>query len=178
MYSRAQELGGGSSSLVSTDSSASSSMRRIEYSVSPLNSAKGYYTKDGSTVHNEMISSPEEAFYANFDQSQRQLQTAHSNSPSKKVIVGVSISSPEEIASPVSRRDPNNRKWVRQMTKRIKGFVTNSSSFVEFDPHPAELSHNERRSIFERKNFGLPLEKCESSSFSIVFAFLIVSLNK
>ena len=84
------------------------------------------------------------------------------------LVVGITVPVNEEL---VSRRDPNNKKWMRQMTKRLKGFVS-SSSFVDFEHQSGhnELMNLENGSSYERKNFGLPLEKCEQSSFSQVIS--------
>lgn len=169
VYSRAQDQGPSSSSLVSTDSSASSSMRRLESPVSPpLNKFSTGISKASPTnsretnvsnVSNELISSPDDLFYPNYDHQSM-----------KKGVVG-------EDMSP--RRDVNNRKWVRQMTKRIKGFVTSNSLVGDFENSTSsslsqnqnELTNSEtssNRLPYTNKNFGLPLEKCEPSSASFV----------
>lgn len=193
MYSRAQELsGGGSSSLVSTDSSASSSMRRLESSVSPLNkqftpkqqqqqpiySTNQMIRVGGGDINNipgaagEMMMitpSPEDLYNMSFDSSQQQQRIV--TSPVKKIVGAHSMI--EEM--PASRRD---HKWVRQMTKRIKGFVTNTPpTFGDFDQASNQgsdvMTSGGPSSLYERRNFTLPLEKCEPSSISLVSFKLI-----
>lgn len=137
-------------------------MRRLESSMSPLNK---FITHQQTIASSDLISTPEELFYQNYEQQQPHHQI---NSPMKKpnLVVGITVPVNEEL---VSRRDPNNKKWMRQMTKRLKGFVS-SSSFVDFEHQSGhnELMNLENGSSYERKNFGLPLEKCEQSSFSQV----------
>lgn len=76
-----------------------------------------------------------------------------------------------------------NRKWVKQMKKRIREFVSNSSfsGVGELNHQSSETNLNfsqlspefgfERQKMETEKticNFGLHLEKCETSSISRV----------
>lgn len=67
----------------------------------------------------------------------------------------------EDNTSP--RRDNSNRKWVRQMTKRLKDFMTNTNTtYIANDPnHQQHQTHADYN-----RNFGVSLEKCEFSSSS------------
>ena len=60
------------------------------------------------------------------------------------------------------RRD-TNRKWVRQMTRKIRDFMTNNNS--------AEISNEHQHEVDINRNFGVALDKCESSSVSMVKSF-------
>ncbi|CAF0861331.1 unnamed protein product, partial [Brachionus calyciflorus] len=62
-----------------------------------------------------------------------------------------------------------NRKWVRQMTRRIRDFMTNTNTdqIVEASTILTDdyLSHN--------RNFGIALERCEPSTLSIFIPVVI-----
>jgi hypothetical protein len=69
-----------------------------------------------------------------------------------------------EDSSP--RRDNSNRRWVRQMTRRIRDFMTNTSTTDDqLHSHTDQDHQNESDS---NRNFGVPLDKCEPSSTSPV----------
>lgn len=68
----------------------------------------------------------------------------------------------EQDVSP--RRD--NRKWVRQMTRRIKDFMTNTST--------DQMTHGlNDEYLSQSRNFGIPLERCEPSTISIFIPVVI-----
>ncbi len=78
----------------------------------------------------------------------------------------------EEISP---RRDNNNRKWVRSMTRRIRDFMNSANNG---DPSSNEFNTSTNSNDFSNKNFGVSLNKCEPSSISFVcFLFEISRLN-
>jgi hypothetical protein len=73
------------------------------------------------------------------------------------------------------RRDNNNRKWVRSMTRRIRDFMNSANNG---DPSSNEFNTSTNSNDFSNKNFGVSLNKCEPSSISSVcFLFEISRLN-
>lgn len=68
----------------------------------------------------------------------------------------------EQDVSP--RRE--NRKWVRQMTRRIKDFMTNTSTEQMVHGLNDEFAGHNR-------NFGIPLERCEPSTISLFVPVVI-----
>jgi hypothetical protein len=80
-----------------------------------------------------------------------------------------------EDSSP--RRDNNQRKWMRQMTRRIRDFMTNTNNDESQPPMNAQITHansntsaqNEsimQQNVEVNRNFGVSLDKCESSTVS------------
>lgn len=92
----------------------------------------------------------------------------------------------KDCTSPSTSQDLSiNRKWVKQMKKRIREFVSNTSNFggVELNHQSSETNldlssqlspefgvqrQNEMGMERTIRNFGIHLEKCESSSISPV----------
>lgn len=162
------KLMSGSSSVFSTNSSASSSVKQQRFD-SPVSEqaavVAGYFN---NRLSNELISStvtsssspPGVDDYANISPN-RGLKSEES-SPRRDTITSGST---------------NNRKWVRQMTRRIRDFVTNtytndlsSSASSSMAGAGFEISNNDELPSTNR-NFGVALTKCESSSISPVSAF-------
>ena len=78
------------------------------------------------------------------------------------------MSNPADNNASPRRDNTSNRKWVRQMTKRLKDFMTsgnNESHEAGAQSQQASSASNDYLSNMSR-NFGIALERCESSSVS------------
>jgi hypothetical protein len=78
------------------------------------------------------------------------------------------VSNPADNNASPRRDNTSNRKWVRQMTKRLKDFMTsgnNESHEAGAQSQQASSASNDYLSNMSR-NFGIALERCESSSVS------------
>lgn len=117
------------------------------------------------------MSSPDDQFAATTTSS----TTPNSSNANMNSMISSSVHSRKEDSSP--RRDSNNtnRKWVRQMTRRIRDFMTNTNTgeLSVSNDHDATTHHHQLQSTNSlenmytmNRNFGVPLDKCESSSVS------------
>ncbi len=69
-----------------------------------------------------------------------------------------------------------NRKWVRQMTRRIRDFMTSSTAGDASDQSSSQHQQNSDRDYMANRNFSIQLEKCEPSTISPV-SFKIYCYN-
>ncbi len=116
-----------------------------------LSYSSNVYNKSLSTTSPELmgVSSPEDMF------SQ---QSSHANNSSQL--------SPKAEDNTSPRRDNSNRKWVRQMTKRLKDFMT-STTYNNINSENNSVQSQQQPSTADyNRNFGVALDKCESSSVS------------
>jgi hypothetical protein len=118
--------------------------------------ANNYYNKSNSSERMTVSSSPDDTFAL----SPMQRSKLDDISPRRQDTTAVTQAS--------NAGSTTNRKWVRQMTRRIKDFMTNTSaSDDQQQTHGQSSQHNLSESPDNlNRNFGVALDKCESSSTS------------
>lgn len=146
---------------MSVDNNSSNSLNE-QMSLSTSNLTKNKANKPNDLM---IASSPEEYFLNNSQMSN--LNTNNSNMSPLQNRKGDDIS---------PRRDNSNRRWVRQMTRRIRDFMTNTNT--NEDQSHSQQNDQEHSDLDSNRNFGVPLDKCESSSTSPViilnFVFKVI----
>lgn len=108
-----------------------------------------------------IVSSPDDYFLNN---------TPH-NTPNVTNTTSSNMSpmQPRKSEDTSPRRDNSNRRWVRQMTRRIRDFMTSANTNEDQMQSHDNEQHADPN---ESRNFGIPLDKCESSSTSPVIKLI------
>lgn len=117
-----------------------------------------------SNVYNKSMNNSSEMIIASSpeDMFSNQSQISNNNNMNENMSP-IHLRKAEDNMSP--RRDNSNRKWVRQMTKRLKDFMT-STNTSDISSDMQSQNQQQSNDFTNSRNFGVSLDKCESSSIS------------
>ncbi len=149
-----------SMTAIETNNSSNSLNDQMNMSNSNLNKTNTKLKSNDLMI----ASSPEEYFLNNSQISNFNANLNVSNNQVNNSNISPTQVRKSEDTSP--RRDNSNRRWVRQMTRRIRDFMTNTNTNDE-NLHSHE-HENSNLDLDSNRNFGIPLDKCEPSSTSPV----------